>query len=291
VTDPLASFTEHREVLFTIAYEMLGSAADAEDVVQESWLRWSEADIGQVRNSRAYLAQTAARLALNRLRTMKRQRETYIGPWLPEPVSTSDDIERDLELAESVSLAMLVVLESLSPTERAVFVMRQVFGFSYDEIAGAIGKSQEAVRQIAHRARVHVHERRAHAHVTRDEHAAVSERFFRASTEGDIQQLMDVLAPGVVLLSDGGGVVKAALNPITGRDKVLRFLQGVRPPEHLLRFETGLVNGAPALFVHVNGALDTVVCTRVHDGLVAELYVIRNPQKLNRLREAVTFRR
>ena len=278
-------------MLFTVAYEMLGSAADAEDVVQESWLRWSGVDHGQVRNPRAYLAQTVARLSLNRLRTLKRQRETYIGTWLPEPVATSHDIERDVELAESVSLAMLVVLESLSPTERAVFVMRDVFGFDYGDIADAIDKSEAAVRQIAHRARTHVRERREHARVSSQDHAEVSERFFRASIEGDIQQLMDALAPGVVLMSDGGGVVKAALNPIIGRDKVLRFLQGVRPEAQRVRYDTGTLNGAPALLVHIDGVLDTVVATRVHDGLITELYVMRNPHKLRRVEAAVSLRR
>jgi RNA polymerase sigma-70 factor (ECF subfamily) len=291
VSDPLATFTAHRDMLFTVAYEMLGSAADAEDVVQESWLRWSGVDHGQVRSPRAYLAQTVARLSLNRLRTLKRQRETYIGPWLPEPVATAQDVERDVELAESVSLAMLIVLESLSPTERAVFVMREVFGFDYGDIANAVDRSEAAVRQIAHRARTHVRERREHARVSSQEHAEVSERFFRASIEGDIQQLMDALAPGVVLMSDGGGVVKAALNPIHGRDKVLRFLQGVRPEEHRLGFETGTVNGAPALLIHVDGVLDTVVATRVDDGLITELYVLRNPHKLRHVHAAVSLMR
>lgn len=278
-------------MLFTVAYEMLGSAADAEDVLQEAWLRWSDVDHSQVRNMRAYLAQTVARLSLNRLRTLKRQRETYVGPWLPEPVATSQDIERDVELAESVSLAMLVVLESLSPTERAVFVMREVFGFDYGDIADAVDKSEAAVRQIAHRARTHVRERREHARVSTEEHAEVSERFFRASMEGDIQQLMDALAPGVVLMSDGGGVAKAALNPIYGRDKVLRFLQGVRPEEHRMRFERGTLNGAPALLVHIDGVLDTVVATHVHGGLITELYVMRNPHKLRRVETVVSLRR
>lgn len=291
MTEPLATFTEHRDLLFTIAYEMLGSAADAEDVVQESWLRWSDVDHSRVHNPRAYLARTVARLSLNRLRTLKRQRETYVGPWLPEPVATAQDIERDVELADSVSVAMLIVLESLSPTERAVFVMREVFGFDYDDIADALGRSQEAVRQIAHRARTHVRERRGHARVSSREHAEVSERFFRASEEGDIQQLMDALAPGVVLLTDGGGAVRAALKPIYGRDKVLRFLQGVRPPEELLRLEQRIVNGAPALLIHVDGRLDSVVSTRVHDGRIVELYIVRNPQKLRQLDAIVPLRR
>jgi RNA polymerase sigma-70 factor (TIGR02957 family) len=289
--DATSVFAEHRDVLFTVAYEMLGSAADAEDVLQETWLRWANVDHNTVHNARAYLARAVARMSLNRLRTLKRQREEYIGPWLPEPVATDRTIADDVELADSVSLAMLIVLESLSPTERAVFVMRDVFGFDYGDIADAIDKSQAAVRQIAHRAREHVRERRDHAHVTSQEHTEVSERFFRAAVAGDIQQLMDALAPGVVLITDGGGVVKAALNPIYGRDKVLRFLQGVRPEEHRLSFQAGTLNGAPALLSYVDGVLDTVVATRVQDGLITELYVMRNPHKLRRVDAAVSLRR
>src|SRR5690606_38634384 len=146
VMDPAAAFMEHRDLLFTVAYEMLGSSADAEDIVQESWVRWSAVEHATVRDARAFLVRVVTRLALNRLRTIRRQRETYVGPWLPEPLLTTDDITRDVELAESVSLAMLVVLESLSPAERAVFVLHDVFGFSYDEIADAVGKSTAAVR-------------------------------------------------------------------------------------------------------------------------------------------------
>src|SRR5690606_19265847 len=185
----------------------------------------------------AFLVRVVTRLALNRLRTIRRQRETYVGPWLPEPLLTTDDITRDVELAESVSLAMLVALESLSPAERAVFVLHDVFGFSYDEIADAVGKSTAAVRQIAHRAREHVRTRRPRATVSAEDHAAVSERFFEAAAGGDIQSLMDVLAPDVVLLTDGGGKVRAALRPIFGSDKVVRFLEGVRPEPERMRYE------------------------------------------------------
>lgn len=288
---PLSAFTGHRNLLFTIAYEMLGSAADAEDVVQETWLRWSDVDHDAVREPRAYLASTTARLSLNRLRSLRRRRETYVGQWLPEPVATDEDVSRDVELADATSYAMLVVLESLSPTERAVFVMREVFGFEYREIADAVEKSEDAVRQIASRARTHVRERREHATVTAAEHAAVSERFFRAAADGDVQQLMDVLAPGVVLLSDGGGLKTAVLRPIVGVDKVLRFMDGVRPAEEQLRFETRSVNGAPALVICIDDVLDTLVSTRVRDGRIVEIYVLRNPHKLERITRAIPLRR
>jgi RNA polymerase sigma-70 factor (ECF subfamily) len=289
VIDPAATFTEHRDLLFTVAYEMLGVSADAEDVVQEAWLRWADVDHADVRDARAYLVRVVTRLALNRLRTVKRQRETYVGPWLPEPLLTTDDVADDVELAESVSVAMLVVLESLSPAERAVFVLRDVFGFEHDEIAEAVGKSNAAVRQIAHRAREHVRARRPRASVSQHEHAAVSERFFQAAAGGDLQGLMDVLAPDVVLLSDGGGRAKAALRPITGSDKVVRFLEGVRPPAERLRYELAWVNGRRSVLFYVDDALDTVVTSHVEDGRIREIYIVRNPDKLGKLRQAAAL--
>src|SRR5918993_1434924 len=202
-------FVSHRSLLFTVAYEMLGSAADAEDVVQETWLRW--ADIGDaarddVRDPRAYLVRIATRQALNRLRTLARQREDYVGEWLPEPLLTSPDVAEDVELAESVSIAMLTVLETLGPAERAVFVLREVFDTPYDEIAEAVGKSPAAVRQIAHPAR-----------------EAVA-RFLAAIRHGDLQGLLEVLAPDVVIVADGGGLVAAARRPIEGAERVAGFL-------------------------------------------------------------------
>ncbi len=212
-------FVAHRSLLFTVAYEMLGSAADAEDVVQETWLRW--ADLGaaaraDVRDPRAYLVRIVTRQALNRLRTLARRREEYVGEWLPEPLLTSPDVAEDVELAESVSFAMLTVLETLGPTERAVFVLREVFETPYDEIAEAVGKTPAAVRQIAHRAREHVAARRPRVQVSRAEQEAVVERFLAAVRGGDLQGLLDVLAPDVVVVADGGGVVAAAQPPDRG---------------------------------------------------------------------------
>ena len=268
----------HRNLLFTVAYEMLGSAADAEDVVQEVWLRWVDVDVEQVRDPRAYLVRMTTRLALNRLRTLARRREDYVGTWLPEPVLTSPDVAQDVELADSVSTAMLLVLETLPPTERAVFVLREVFDVPYAEIAEAVGKSEPAVRQVASRARAHVAERRPRSSVSTAERDAVIERFRAATETGDLQALMDVLAPDVVLMTDGGGKVQAALNPIRGRDKVLRFLAGVAPDA--LELEPVWLNGSPAVRFVVDGQRDGVGTMVVEDGVVTRLFLVRNPDKL-----------
>ncbi|CAB4939611.1 unannotated protein [freshwater metagenome] len=268
----------HRNLLFTVAYEMLGSAADAEDVVQEVWLRWVDVDIEQVRDPRAYLVRMTTRLALNRLRTLARRREDYVGTWLPEPVLTSPDVAQDVELADSVSTAMLLVLETLPPSERAVFVLREVFDVPYAEIAEAVGKSEPAVRQVASRARAHVAERRPRSSVSTAERDAVIERFRAATETGDLQGLMDVLAPDMVLMTDGGGKVQAALNPIRGRDKVLRFLAGVTPDA--LELEPVWLNGSPGIQFVVDGQRDGVGTMLVEDGVVTRLFLVRNPDKL-----------
>ena len=272
-------FEDLRPLLFTVAYEMLGSAADADDVVQESWLRWADVGHGDVQDPRAYLVRVVTRQSLNRIRSLHRRRESYVGPWLPEPLLTSPDVADDVELVDSVSFAMLVVLDTLSPLERAVFVLREVFGFEYAEVAEATGRSQDAVRQLASRARKHVHARRPERRADPDaERVAAS--FFAATAGGDLQQLMDLLAPDVVLLSDGGGKAKAALRPISGADKVARFLLGIRPPEDELCVEWRPVNGTPSALVSLAGRLDTVATGIVEDGKVTRLYLVRNPDKL-----------
>ena len=287
-------FEEQRSLLFTVAYEMLGSVADADDVVQDSWLRWADVDHGGVQDPRAYLVRVVTRQALNRLRTLSRRRESYVGPWLPEPLLTAPDVANDLELAESVSMAMLVVLESLSPLERAVFVLREVFGFDHAEVAAATGRSADAVRQLASRARKHVEARRpelpAEPQVGPEaEHVAAS--FFAAASGGDLQGLMDLLAPDVVLLSDGGGKVKAALRPILGPEKVARFLLGIRPDGGYADVEWRPVNGVPSVVVRVDGQVDAVATGVVVDGKLARLYVVRNPDKLATLQDERTIRR
>ena len=282
-------FVEHRNLLFTVSYEMLGSAADAEDVLQEVWLRWAQVDASEVRDPRAYLVTLTTRLSLNRLRTLSRRREDYVGTWLPEPVLTAPDVADDVALADSVSTAMLLVLETLPPTERAVFVLREVFDVPYAEIAEAVGKSEPAVRQIASRARTHVAERRPRASVSAAERDAVIERFRAATAGGDLQALMDVLAPDVVLMTDGGGKVKAALNPIFGRDKVLRFLSAVAPGA--LELVPVWLNGSPAIQFVVAGQRDGVGTMIVEDGVVTRLFLVRNPDKLGSVAAPVALAR
>jgi RNA polymerase sigma-70 factor (TIGR02957 family) len=287
-------FVAHRSLLFTVAYEMLGSAADAEDVVQEAWLRW--ADLGaqgqaDVRDPRAYLVRIATRQTLNRLRTQARRREEYVGPWLPEPLLTSPDVAEDVELAESVSIALLTVLETLGPVERAVFVLREVFETPYDEIAEAVGRAPATVRQIAHRAREHVAARRPRVRVDRAEQAAVVERFLAAVRGGDVQGLLAVLAPDVVVVSDGGGVVSAALRPITGADRVAAFLGGLARKVGAFEARPMWLNGGPAMRIDLDTALDTVASLVIEDGRITRIYAIRNPHKLAGLHEEVRLSR
>ena len=278
------AFAAHRNLLFTVAYEMLGSAADAEDVLQETWLRWAGVDLGTVRDQRAYLVRITTRQALSRLRTLRRRKESYVGPWLPEPLLTAPDVAEDVELAESVSMAMLLVLETLTPTERAVFVLREVFDLEYDEIAEAVGKSPAAVRQIAHRARAHVAARRPRGVVSAAETRGALEAFQRAIETGDLQGLIDMLAPDVVLLGDGGGIVQAMVRPIVGAGRVARLLAvGLPRIGGEVSAEPVQINGCPALIVRLNGEIDDVVAVRIDDGLITGLYVVRNPEKLSRV--------
>ena len=278
------AFVDHRNLLFTVAYEMLGSAADAEDVLQETWLRWAGVNLGSVRDQRAYLVRITTRQALSRLRTLRRRKESYVGPWLPEPLLTAPDVAEDVELAESVSMAMLLVLETLTPTERAVFVLREVFGLEYDEIAEAVGKGPAAVRQVAHRARAHVAARRPRGVVSAAETRGALEAFQRAIETGDLQRLLDLLAPDVVLLGDGGGVVQAVVRPIVGAGRVARLLAGGLPRiGGQVSAEPVQINGGPALLVRINGEVNDVVAMRIDDGLITGLYVVRNPEKLSRV--------
>ncbi|MBA2807946.1 RNA polymerase sigma-70 factor [Streptomyces sp. KM273126] len=286
-------FIAHRNLLFTVAYEMLGSAADAEDVLQETWLRWAEVDLSQVRDHRAYLVRITTRQSLNRLRTMKRRREAYVGPWLPEPLLTAPDVAQDVELAESVSMALMLVLETLSPTERAVFVLREVFDVGYDEIAAAVDKTPAAVRQIAHRARRHVDARRPRKVVSASESRAVLESFQRAFESGDLQGLLDVLAPEVVLMSDGGGIKQAARRPVIGAEKVVRMFVGrTGKLEATLTLAPTTVNGNPALVVRLDGEIDGIMAIRAEDARITGLYYVRNPQKLSHIESetALAFR-
>ncbi len=284
------AFARHRSLLFTVAYEMLGSASDAEDVVQETWLRWADVDHAEVRDPRAYLVRIVTRQALNRLRTLARRREDYVGEWLPEPLVTSPDVAADVELAESVSIAMLTVLETLGPAERAVFVLREVFDTPYDEIATAIGKSPAAVRQIAHRAREHVAARRPRVSVSTTEQQEAVDRFLAAIRHGDLQGLLDVLAPDVIVVADGGGLVPAARRPVEGAERVAGLLiRGLRSVD----FEATAVwlNGSPAIRIDASGGLNAAVSVAVENGRITRIYAIANPHKLARLDRAAALTR
>lgn len=284
-------FLAHRSLLFTVAYEMLGSAADAEDVVQETWLRWAQADQPAVREPRAYLVRIVTRQALNRLRAVSRRREDYVGEWLPEPLLTSPDVAEDAELAESVSIAMLTVLETLSPVERAVLVLHEVFAVPYEEIAEAVDKSSATVRQIAHRAREHVAARRPRTTVSRAEQQRVVDRFLAAVTAGDVQGLMDVLAPDVVVVADSGGLAPAARKPVVGRARVANALARFADFAPRVEITTPLVNGTVAARIDAGGEFDTAITFVVEDGRITQMFAMRNPHKLGRLDEVAELRR
>ncbi|VTR77334.1 RNA polymerase sigma-70 factor [Cellulomonas hominis] len=275
-------FVVHRRLLFTVAYEMLGSAGDAEDVLQESWLRWAAVDRSQVREPRAYLVRVVTRQALNHLRTVARRREEYVGEWLPEPLLTSPDVADDAELAESVSIAMLTVLETLRPDERVVFVLREVFDVPYDEIADAVGKTPAAVRQIAHRAKGHVSARRPRVHVVGSEHEQAVARLVAALNTGDLHGLVDVLAPDVIAVSDGGGKVRgAARRPVVGAERLARYLVGgMAKTAGALRAVATWVNGQPGVRMEQDGRLVGVASVTVAGGQVTRVYSIANPDKL-----------
>ena len=282
-------FVAHRSLLFTVAYEMLGSAADAEDVLQEAWLRWVGVDRATVEHPRAYLVRTVTRQALNRLRSVSRRREEYVGEWLPEPLLTDPDAAEDVELAESVSIAMLTVLETLGPAERAVFVLREVFETPYDEIAEAVDKTPEAVRQIAHRAREHVAARRPRMQVDRAQQLAVVERFLAAVSTGDVQGLMEVLAPDVVAIADGGGIAPAARKPLIGAERVGAFLaRAVELPDFVAT--TAWLNGLPGIRLDLD-AVTAAVSLVVDGSRITHIYAVNNPEKLGHLDSTAELRR
>ena len=287
--DHAERFTLLRPLLFTIAYEILGTATESEDVLQESYLRWAEVDLTTVQDTKAYLAQLVTRQALNALRAQARRREEYVGPWLPEPLLVDTaDASTDVVLAESVSMAMLVVLETLSPDERAVFVLREVFGFSHDEIASAIGKSSASVRQLAHRAREHVQARRKRFEpVDPKLSMELTTQFFATAATGDVDALIALLAPDVTWTADSAGKVSAARRPIVGADKVARLILG------LLRFageegrvEPAFYNGAPALVLYLGDSLEGVISVELTDGKISHFYAMRNPEKLGGVKVA-----
>ncbi|WP_093840299.1 RNA polymerase sigma-70 factor [Streptomyces aidingensis] len=281
--DRTAVFEEHRDRLFGIAYRMLGSVADAEDLVQDAWLKWAGVD-RPVDRPGAYLARTVTNLALNRLGSAAAQRERYVGPWLPEPLVRAPDVAEEVEQAESVSLAMLVVLESLSPLERAVFILREVFGYPHREIAETVGRSEQAVRQLSRRAASHVAARRPRFSASAEERRRITAEFMEACAGGDLHRMLASLAPDVVLWSDGGGKRQAALRPIVGPDKVARWILGVGARLGPAEVRPVLVNGRPGAVFAVGGEVDSVVAAEVFDGRIAAIHVIRNPDKLRHVR-------
>jgi RNA polymerase sigma-70 factor (ECF subfamily) len=289
-TEHAERFTHLRPLLFTIAYEILGSATEADDVLQDSYLRWADVDLAVVRDTKAYLAQLVTRQALNALRAAGRRREEYVGPWLPEPLLLADDADAstDVILAESVSMAMLVVLETLTPTERAVFVLREVFGFDYEDIAAAVDKSVTNVRQVAHRASEHVQARRKKFEPTDSTTTKVTEQFLVAAATGDVEGLMEILAPDVVWTADGGGKKSATRRPVYGADKVARlavglYRQGATVPG--IRAEMTTCNNLPAVAFYVDDVLDLVMLIESINGRITNVYAVRNPDKLAAMAE------
>ncbi|WEO98775.1 RNA polymerase sigma-70 factor [Streptomyces sp. FXJ1.172] len=282
-------FEEHRSLLMGVAYRMLGRVADAEDVVQDAWLRWSGDDRTEVREPAAYLVRITTRLAIDRLRQVQSRGEAYVGPWLPEPCltefgDTAPDAAERAVLADSVSLAVLVVLESLSPLERAVFVLREAFGYPYAEIASLLDRGEAAVRQLAGRARRHVEERRQRYEVDPARRREVTERFLAAAAEGDLDGLMSLLAPDVRLVGDSGGKAKAPARIVNTADKVGRFLAAVAPQAPAdTTYRSVETNGGPAVLVLSGGKPDSLIQLDIADGRVATVYIVRNPDKLQHL--------
>ncbi|MGW0769976.1 RNA polymerase sigma-70 factor [Streptomyces sp. NPDC002676] len=278
----LGVFTEHRRLLFGTAYRLLGSVADAEDVLQDAWLKWSLTDQGSVDNPRAYLVRTVTNLALNKLTSTRAKRESYVGPWLPEPLITSPDVAEEAELADSVSTAMLVVLESLSPVERAVFVLREAFGYPYADIAAILDRPDPTVRQIAHRARAHVQERRPRFRSDGAERREITERFLAACTGGDLNAMMELLAPDVTAWSDGGGLVSAARRPVHGDDPVARWMLGVlaKPGLEGMAWQSAVINGEEGVLFTMGGRPAGALTYDVDGGRIVNLRLQGNPEKL-----------
>lgn len=274
-------FARYRPLLFSIAYEMLGSAADAEDVLQESYLRWADADRAVVRDERSYLTRIVTRQALNHLRSVARRRETYVGPWLPEPVRTEADASEDVILAESLSFAMLLMLESLAPDERAVFVLREVFAFPHSEIADMVGKTELAVRQMTRRAKTRVQEGRKRFDADIGDAEAILGEFLASASTGDVDKLVSLLTEDTVMYTDAGGAVGAPRRPVRGSAKVARFIAGASKKGAAgATFEFTRCNAVPAAVMRVDGHVIGVVMADITDGKISSLYLVGNQEKL-----------
>jgi RNA polymerase sigma-70 factor (ECF subfamily) len=292
-------FDQHRDLMMAVAYRILGQVADAEDVVQEAWIRWANVDASEVVDPRAFLVRAATRLSIDRLRRVKARRESYVGPWLPEPLLTGGDVAEHAALSESISMAMLVVLETLSPLERAVFVLREAFAMPYAEIGEVLGRSESAVRQLSRRAREHVREGRPRFDADQEERRRVTERFLEAAAGGDTDALMDVLAPGVTLVADGGGRARAPRRPLRGAEKVARFLVAISAPEKMAQFLQSVsagplpdmdvrlteVNGGPGIVATAGETPVATLVLDVADGVVQTIHMVANPEKMSGVRE------
>lgn len=286
-------FQANRPALFAVAYRMLGSATDADDVLQDAWLRFSAAQPADLRSVKAYLTTIVTRLCLDRLKSARATREEYVGTWLPEPVATDErrEPEGSLALAESVTLAFMVLLETLSPEERAVFLLREVFDYEYDEISAMLDTTPANCRQLFHRAKGRIAERKPRFRATVDEKRPLVERFVRAFSEGSEAELTSVLAADVGLWSDGGGKVLAARRPVFGREQVVKLLLGIvrtAPAAGVALSSVTLdiveVNDEPAIVMRVSGTIDAVYVPTVEDGAISALRIVRNPDKLAYIR-------
>lgn len=278
-------FDEHRKFLFSIAYRMLGSVTEAEDLVQETFLRWRQVAVEEVESPKAYLATIITRLCINHLNSARARREHYVGPWLPEPALSSlvmDEPLREARMAESLTLAFLILLESLSPVERAVLLLREVFDYDYAEIAPIVGKTEANCRQILKRVRARLEDRRARFDVSPEEQERLMRRFAQAAATGNMQELLALLAEDVTLWADGGGKAVAALRPVRGRAKVARFIIGALsklvPAEKVSRLLE--VNGQPGIVNYVADAPHSVVILDAGEDRVWSVYIITNPEKL-----------
>ncbi len=295
-------FDQYRDLLIAVAYRILGQVADAEDVVQEAWIRWTNAQTSEVSDPRAFLVRVATRLSIDRLRRVKARRESYVGPWLPEPLLTGGDVAEHAALSESISMAMLVVLETLTPLERAVFVLREAFAMPYSEIAEVLGRSEPAVRQISRRAREHVREGRPRFDADQEERRRVTERFLEAAAGGDPNALMEILAPGVTLVADAGGRARAPRRPVHGAQKVAHFLAAISTPQKMAQFLLSVsteplpevdvrlaeVNGGPGIVVTAGGKPVSTIVLDVSGGLVQTIHLVANPEKMSGVREIET---
>ena len=295
MSEPAASFEPHRRRLLGLAYRMLGSMADAEDAVQETYVRWHKTDRDQVSDPKAFLMTTTTRICLDMLTSARARREEYVGPWLPDPVVDTNAVAPDTrtELAEDLSIALLLTLERLSPLERAAFLLHDVFDFSFTEVATALDRSEAACRQLASRGRAHVREARplgvtpppARERDVDAKHAELVSAFVAATSSGDLQALTQLLASDVRVVTDGGGKVAAALNVIEGKDRAARFLIGAARKGWRDDFAVRLaaINGLPGVIIEAPGRVVQTAAFEIEDGTVRAVYVVRNPDKLQHL--------